>query len=460
MAQRHVGRGDRRDEGLGSIAGRPTAGRLSKSIMMKRDTIFALSSGRPPAGVALIRISGDKALETLKEMANRAVVPRAATLVPLRSSSGELLDRALVLAFPAPHSFTGEDVAELHVHGGAAVISAVLDDLSTRAGLRLAEAGEFSRRAFDNGKLDLTEAEGLADLIAAETEAQRRQAMAQGGGRLRERAENWRTRILTLQAAAEAGLDFSDEEDVGDGRRSDDLAALIAELDSVLADNGLGERLREGFTIAVVGKPNVGKSSLINALVGRDAAIVTDIAGTTRDVIEVPVSLGGVPVTLLDTAGLRESNDPIEAEGIRRARLRAEAADLVIHVCEAGHEGIWSPGAINVVSKIDLAPWEQTASTTGVSARTGVGLVSLTQRLTDWATVQSSRAESAVITRRRHRLAIEDVAKALKAAASELDSVIYAEWLRSAAFSLGQLTGRVGSEDMLDTLFGGFCIGK
>lgn len=448
--------------------------------MTTRDTIYALSSGRPPAGVAAVRLSGPNALKSLSHLAGSLPQPRVATLAPLRDEHGNLLDRALVLAFPAPNSFTGEDVAEFHLHGGAAVIAAVLDTLARRPGHRLAEPGEFSRRAFDNGKLDLTQAEGLADLIAAETEAQRRQALAQSGGRLRDRAEDWRLRLLALQARTEADLDFSDETDVADATASPDLAALAAEIAAPLDDNHLGERLRDGFTIAVVGPPNVGKSSLINALSGRDAAIVTDVPGTTRDIIEVPLTLAGVPITLIDTAGLRDSTDPIEAEGMRRARTRAAEADLVLLVYDANDPGTpHSDNTLLIANKIDLvkeaSPPFQGGAGVGaelgkeldpagqplsISAKTGEGLDTLRARLHEWATTQSSRAESALITQRRHRLALIETQTALTQAAQTPDPVLHAEHLRLAARALGMLTGRVGVEEMLDSLFGRFCIGK
>ena len=424
-----------------------------------RDTIFALSSGRPPAGVAIVRMSGDKALRTLADMASVAPPPRIATLVALRGGDGRLLDRALALCFPAPRSFTGEDVAELHLHGGAAVIAAVLDDLAARDGLRLAGPGEFSRRAFDNGKLDLTQAEGLADLIAAETEAQRRQALAQAGGVLRDRVENWRVRLLALQAAIEADLDFSDESDVGGAAPPADLAPLAAEIAATLADDGVGERLRDGFTIVVTGPPNVGKSSIINALSKKDVSIVSPRPGTTRDVVEVPMTLAGLPVTLLDTAGLRDSDDPVEAEGIRRARARAAEADLVLVVHDAScASSAGDPAALEVFNKVDCLTGERNPDALYVSARSGEGLDDLKARLAAWATHRQRACEPSLITRKRHRTALEACHAYLTI--GEPDRVLGAENIRLAARQLGVITGRVGVEDMLDSLFDRFCIGK
>lgn len=424
------------------------------------DTIFALSSGRPPAGVAVVRLSGPKALEALNRLTGGMPAPRVATLASLRDpTDAALLDRALVLAFPAPGSFTGEDVAELHVHGGPAVIAALLRTLSAMPGLRLAEPGEFSRRAFDNAKLDLSQAEGLADLIGAATEAQRIQALAQAGGRLRERVESWRLRLLSLQAGVEALLDFSDEGDVEAHDPGVDIGHLKVEIDVALDDGGIGERIRDGFTIAVVGEPNVGKSSLINALARRDVAIVSEHAGTTRDAIEVALDIAGVPVTLVDTAGLRETEDSIEAEGIRRARARAGKADLVLHVVEGPTD---APLGQIVINKADISgePAGVHGGAIHVSARSGAGLNELEGWLSDWVTAQCRGGESAIVTQQRHRAALMQCADHLRFAGAEADPVLRAESLRLAIRALGAITGRVGVEDMLDALFGRFCIGK
>ena len=305
-----------------------------------RDTIFALSSGRPPAAIAVVRISGPHARVALEALSGRVPQPRQASLARLRDpDGGESLDEALALWFPAPRSETGEDMAELQLHGGRAVIAAVLAALHRLPGFRPAEAGEFTRRAFENGRLDLTAVEGLADLIGAETEAQRRQAYRQLKGMLGDRAETWRGRLIQALALVEAGIDFSDEADVPDELIRPALAIareLHDEIANALAQAGRGERLRDGLVVAIAGPPNAGKSTLLNRIAKREAAIVSPFAGTTRDVIEVHLDLGGYPVTLLDTAGMRDTDDPVEQEGVRRARERAAAADLVLWVTEAG----------------------------------------------------------------------------------------------------------------------------
>ncbi|MFC3714419.1 tRNA uridine-5-carboxymethylaminomethyl(34) synthesis GTPase MnmE [Sphingoaurantiacus capsulatus] len=423
-------------------------------------TIYALSSGRPPAGVAIVRMSGPRALDALALLAGRQPEPRMATLTPLRDpADGSLIDQALVLSFPAPASFTGEDVAELHVHGGVAVVEALLAALGRIEDFRLAEPGEFSRRAFDNGKLDLTQAEGLSDLIAAQTDAQRRLALAQAGGRLRDKAEGWRSAIIALLASVEADIDFSDEGDVSSSDPAPAIERLRDDIGRLLDDGRIGERLRDGLAIAVVGAPNVGKSSLINALARRDVAIVTDIAGTTRDVIEVPLNLGGVPATLIDTAGLRETDDIIEREGIRRARARADAADLVLHVVDRPEMAPLGQVVVNKIDASGQAPGQR-GGDLYVSAKSGAGVDTLEKWLVDWAISAVRTDEPPLITRERQRLALGQAVERLDDALAEPDLVLRAESLRLAARSLGRVTGRVDVEDILGEIFGRFCIGK
>jgi tRNA modification GTPase len=448
--------------------------------MSVRDTIFALSSGRPPVAIAVIRVSGPGARMAFETLAGRVPMPRRASFARLRDRpGGDVLDEAVTLWFPGPNSETGEDVAEFQVHGGRAVIAAVLAALGRIEGLRPAEPGEFTRRAFENGRLDLTAVEGLADLIYAETEAQRRQAYRQLAGTLGHRAENWRSRLIEAQALVEAGIDFSDEGDVSDkllGPALGTAQALHEEISAALADDQRGERLREGLVVAIAGPPNAGKSSLLNRLARRDVAIVTPYAGTTRDVIEVHLDLGGYPVTLLDTAGIRATEDPVEVEGVRRARERAAAADLVLWVTDAtaappeAARGEGPSGATwQVPNKIDLlgSGLQPTPCQSGrafpVSALTGAGLPELIAALARHAETALAGAETSLVTRERHRVALRKVVEALDRALAEGSSEredIVAEELRLAARELGRLTGRVDVEDVLDVIFRDFCIGK
>src|SRR5829696_7276663 len=351
-------------------------------MSLARDTIFALSSGRPPAAIAVVRISGPQARLALESLSGRVPQPRQASLARLRDpASGEALDEALALWFPSPRSETGEDMAELQLHGGRAVIAAVLAALGQLPGFRPAEAGEFTRRAFENGRMDLTAVEGLADLIGAETEAQRRQAYRQLKGMLGDQAETWRARLIQALALVEAGIDFSDEADVPAEliHPALDIArGLHDEISTALAQAGRGERLRDGLVVAIAGPPNAGKSTLLNRIAKREAAIVSPFAGTTRDVIEVHLDLGGYPVTLLDTAGIRESDDPVEQEGVRRARERAAAADLVLWVTEAGQPMAEFPqfGERTVAEGRPLADIDRAPVTAGSVADT-VGSVRL-----------------------------------------------------------------------------------
>ena len=430
-------------------------------------TIAALASGRPPAAVAIIRVSGPQAPAALAALTGKAPPPpRRLSLRTLTDpATGALLDRALVVLFPGPATATGEDLVELHLHGGAAVISGVLEALTALPHVRLAEPGEFTRRAFANGRLDLAEVEGLADLVAAETASQRSQALALAGGVLSRAADAWRDRCLAILAEAEAGLDFAeDEADVAerlDEAARHQLLALVAELDRLLADSRRAARIREGLAIAVTGPPNVGKSSLVNALSARDAAIVTAIPGTTRDPIEVPLDLGGTAATLIDTAGLRDTDDPIEREGIARARARAEAADLVLHVAEQLPDSPPDSGWL-VLNKTDLVPPPARLPhhSFAVSARTGSGLSELRDALTEWATEVTRPGEPALLGHARHRAAFADAANALADAAASDDPVLRAENLRRAAHAFGRIAGRVDVDDVLDRIFARFCIGK
>ena len=568
--------------------------------MTDRPTIFALSSGRPPAAIAVIRISGTRAGDALTTLGVKIPEPRKAALARIRDSEHEIIDETLALLFPGPNSETGEDTAELQIHGGPAVIAATLDALSRIEGLRPAEAGEFTRRAFENGKLDLTAVEGLADLVSAETQGQRRQAFRQMKGLLGNRAETWRQRLIQALALVEARIDFSDEADVPEELIAPALAMardLAAEIGVALADGHRGERIREGLVVAIAGPPNAGKSTLLNLLVKREAAIVSPHAGTTRDVIEVHLDLGGMAVTLLDTAGIRETDDPVEMEGVRRARDRAAGADLVLWLEDASGGGPMadlatsglknepiapspvipgrepsgertrnperqpvapgfraqpfglsrndgdvrsatsSPSPIGagpaspppvwlIRNKVDLAQRDSSRSESNIhpseadellvrfnkplknisnsplptksepkdhtnsplrdmvkveltdrsepdidnndqvfnlSAVSGEGFEKLLAELTRFAGIFVGGAESALVTRARHRHTLEETLAALRRAlqpdlAGQEDLV--AEELRTAAAALGRLTGRVDVEDILDVIFRDFCIGK
>jgi tRNA modification GTPase len=421
------------------------------------DTIFALSSGSPPAAVAIIRISGPRADEALEALAGKLPKPRTASLVDLRWR-GEALDKALVLRFPGPHSATGEDVAELHLHGGRAVVAAVLGALEDQEGLRPAEPGEFTRRAFENGRIDLAEAEGLADLLEAETQSQPRAALAMAGGAVSRKVEAWRQRLLALAAALEAALDFSDEGEVGEAwppAWADDVRALAREMETFLASPP-AERLRDGVRVVIAGPPNVGKSSLLNRLVQREAAITSAVPGTTRDLIEAPTAIGGIPYLLVDTAGLRDGTEEIEAIGVERGRASIAAADLILWLGEP----VESPDperTILVRSKCDLPNMEGEADVR-VSALTGEGIPSLIAAMSEQAR-KLLPAEGDVAANARQRDAIALATDYLREARAP-DMILAAESLRQARVELDRVTGRAGVEDMLDTLFGRFCIGK
>jgi tRNA modification GTPase len=517
------------------------------------DTIYALSSGRVPAAIGVVRISGARAGAALRALTGKTPAPRQAALVRIRGRGGELIDQALALWFPAPHSETGEDVAELQLHGGRAVIAAVFAALSQIEGLRPAEAGEFTRRAFENGKLDLTEVEGLADLVMAETEGQRRQAFRQMTGVLGDRADSWRTRLIQALALVEARIDFSDEADVPQDLLAPALRiaqTLADEIKSVLADGGRGERLREGLVVAIAGPPNAGKSTLLNRIARREAAIVSPHAGTTRDVIEVHLDMNGLPVTVLDTAGIRDTEDPVELEGVKRARERAAAADLILWVIDASDSaglrgfddartpvgGSESPGSrvdtsglraepvrhaetkksveseqerplpplwlvrnkidliqdvnirnesifqlygmneqqfqsnkelpnianINITRSYDYK-FILNESMFDISATFGDGLDGLLKKLAQKAEQFLVGTEPALVSRERHRHALEDAEAALRRALKPEVSThedLFAEELRAAAHALGRLTGRVDVEDLLEVIFRDFCIGK
>jgi tRNA modification GTPase len=449
-------------------------------------TIFALSSGRPPSAIAIVRVSGPQAGAALRLLAGKIPPPRMATRVLVREVEGEPIDDAVVIWFPSPASATGEDVAEFHLHGSRAVLSALFAALSKIENIRAAEPGEFTRRGFENGKLDLTEAEGLDDLIHADTDRQRRQALRQLRGLLGDKARAWRDRIIEAAALIEAGIDFADEGDVPEQLVTPALAktrTLLGEIDDVLAARGRSERLREGLVVAIAGPPNVGKSTLMNQLVRREVAIVSPHAGTTRDVIEVQLDLDGYPVTLIDTAGLRETDDPVEQEGVRRARARATEADLVLWLVDGQHPAdrpaamatVWDArdkidfagGTVwTVRNKIDLEASqpqpELGRAELGISASRGDGVAELVEAITGFARDYFGTSDSTLITRERQRELLQETTVSLERSLEmvALGEELAAEELRRAALSLGRLLGRVDVEDILDVIFREFCIGK
>jgi tRNA modification GTPase len=435
-------------------------------------TLYAPITAPGRAAVAALRLSGPRAVAVAHALAGEPPPPRRAALRRLRRpADGTGIDDALVLVFPAPASFTGEDVVEFHLHGGRVPMRRLLAALADMPGLRPAGPGEFARRAFVNGRLDLAQAEATADLVAAETEAQARQALRQLDGALGRRVADWQRRLTAARAALEAALDFADEGDVGaPGERAGaELAALAAELHAVATDDR-GERLREGLVVALVGPPNAGKSSLLNALAERDVAIVSAIAGTTRDVLEVPMELGGRPVTLVDTAGIRASDDLIEQEGVRRARAAAERADLRLVLVDgarwpaADAVGSLAPGADDVVvlAKSDLAPPGPRVldghALVEASVLEAGGLAGVLDALE--AAAAARLDGGALWTRARHRAALATAAAALDRGAAEPDPVLRAENLRLAQRALAEITGEGGVEAVLDAIFASFCIGK
>jgi len=423
------------------------------------DTIYALSSGRPPAAVSVIRVSGPHAHDAGRYLAGSLPDARQAAVRTLRDAGGEVLDEALVLRFDGPASATGQNIVEFQCHGGRAVVDAVLAALSQVQGLRLAEPGEFTRRAFENGRIDLTEAEGLADLIEAETETQRKAALAMAEGGLRRQVEQWQRQLLALSARAEAAIDYVDEDDVGpDPGLLEDAAALAAELSSWL-ERPRVEPLRDGVRVVVAGPPNAGKSSLINAIAGQERAIVTDIPGTTRDHIEVPLSLGGVAILLTDTAGLGETDEVVERIGVDRARSLVEGADVLLWLGEPA-EAPPHPRLVQVHPRADL-PERGTPPprSIAVSALTGDGLKGLLERVAELAS-SVIPAEDAIALNRRQAAQLAEASCELECVPRSNDAVLIAEHFRAARTAFDRLTGRAGMDDVLDALFGRFCLGK
>ena len=423
------------------------------------DTIFALATARGKAGVAIVRVSGPKAFDAVVNLTGACPKPRTASLRKV-IWQGEVLDTALVLLFAEGESFTGESVAEFHLHGSLAVIEAVTRALGSMSGLRLAEPGEFTRRALENGCIDLTQVEGLADLIDAETEAQRRQALRVLSGVIGKRADQWRSRLIRAAALIEATIDFADEDVPQDV--TPEVRALVCDVLTDLRTEVLGsraaERIRDGFEVAIVGAPNAGKSTLLNALAGREAAITSEVAGTTRDVIEVRMNIDGLAVTLLDTAGLRETDDVVERKGVEFALRRARDADLRIFLLSDEPIGELVPGADDIVvqGKADLGG-------EGVSGLTGKGVDTLIREMA--ARLGKMTASAGIVTRERHRISIERAIRAMESALNEVErgparAEIAAEELHVAIRALESLVGRVDVESLLDEIFSSFCIGK
>ena len=426
---------------------------------MSPDTIFAVSSGRPPAAIAVIRISGPRAHAAGRQIAGSLPDARSAIVRELRHPlSGELLDESLVLRFDSPASSTGEDIVEFQCHGGRAVVAAVLDALTSLDGFRIAEPGEFTRRAFENGRIDLTEAEGLADLIEAETESQRKAALALAEGGLKKQIAAWQDRLLGFSAEAERAIDYDEADEAVDTALQRECAGLAEELSEWLDRPGV-ERLKDGVRVVVAGPPNAGKSSLLNAIAGEERAIVTDIPGTTRDHIEVPLSLGGVPILLTDTAGLRDSADRVEAIGVERAGRLVEVADVLVWLGEP-NQAPDQAGVIKVHAKSDLP--ERNGALEGslaVSSVTGAGIAELVGRIEALAR-RSLPAEDAIALNRRQSAQLGAAAEALREASAAKDVILMAEHLRLARGAFDRLTGRAGVEEVLDALFSRFCLGK
>lgn len=442
--------------------------------MTATHTIYALSSGSLPAGVAVVRISGGRTEAVLQALCGGVPTPRSATLRSIRSRNGDVIDSGLVLYFRGPASFTGEDCAELQVHGGRAAVNALLEELSKLEGLRHAEAGEFSRRAFQNGKLDLVEVEGLADLIAAETEMQRRLAIEHSGGGQSKIYAGWAKRLTHARAMIEAELDFADEDDVPGSvseRIWQDMSMLSQEIAAHIADAPIAEIIRDGLKIVIAGAPNAGKSSLLNALAQRDIAIVTEIAGTTRDVLSVDLSLAGFSVKLYDTAGLRETDERVEQEGIRRAREIIERADLILLLADApdGFDVMSdfpsdTTPVLRVGTKLDRGSdgWREGAADVLVSTRTGEGMERLLDAIAAHLPDLSGRTSLSLPSRRRHVDSLRQAQRSIddSLASQDLGLDIRAELLRLAGDAIGRITGRVDVENLLDVIFSEFCIGK
>ncbi|TAN18942.1 MAG: tRNA uridine-5-carboxymethylaminomethyl(34) synthesis GTPase MnmE [Rhizobiaceae bacterium] len=444
---------------------------MERRQLFFRDTIYALSSGRLPAGIAVLRLSGPHVPQVLQACTGALPQERVAAVRPIRTAGGDLIDRALVLFFAGPRSFTGEDMAEFHLHGGPAVVRAMLDLLRSREGLRQAEAGEFTRRAFLLGKVDLTGAEALGDLVAAETEAQRRFALSNAGGQQADLYLSWRERIIRARAMIEADLDFSDEGDVPGSVAEaiwSEVDALAGEVDAHIANFHRAEIIRDGLSVVIVGAPNAGKSSLLNALAKRDVAIVTDEPGTTRDLVEVALDLDGNKVILTDTAGIRDGAAPVEAIGIERALEKGRQADLVLLVADMTAEGRLTalfPGqkTFRVGTKSDLRRHTTPdLFDVEISSRTGEGIPFLLEMLSRWAAKEAGPAGDILPSRARHVEHLLRCRDCLKAAAHDAprELELRAEDLREAGDSLGRIVGKIGAEDILDVVFSSFCIGK
>lgn len=444
--------------------------------MTEINTICALASGAPPAAIAIIRVSGPATNHICKQMLTD-VLPdaRVATRCVFRDMSGEMIDDCLAIRFAAPNSYSGEDGIEIYVHGGPAIIEHALSALTGRPDVRMAEAGEFTRRAFENGKLDLIQAEGVADLIEAETRNQKSQALRQLDGLLSKTYEDWRQRLIQILALIEVSIDFPDEDDAPEDTRAPVISRLndlIAEFDTALSDQGIGERIREGFRVAIIGAPNAGKSTLLNRLAKREAAIVTAIPGTTRDVVEVRLRLAGQIVWIADTAGLRETDDEIEAEGIRRAHQAAESADIRIFLSAIDDEEAKDTAPlyrattdIQVVNKVDQRSGSPKHSTdVEISALTGAGVDVLEAALAAKISTLVNRSEAPVITRLRHRTRLEAAKSDLLKAIDNLQNYDRAEFagedVRLAVRQIGAIVGHIDVEDVLSSVFSDFCIGK